>query len=295
MSVLLTTPKVSEQLSLRHRTLTDRTKQLAKWLARTFPTRTIKLIGDGAYSVIDLGLGCNKLKHVTLIAPLRLDARLFEPAPVRKPGTNGRPRVVGLRLPLLRDLATDLNQKWELSELDWYGGTKREMWLLTGTAVWYSTLWADAPLPLRWVLVRDPLGKLETKAFFSTDLAQSAASIASDFVKRWNIEVTFEESRAHLGVETQRQWSDLAIERTTPVLLGLFSLVCLFAQALQPEGKLELYQTAWYRKTEATFSDVLATVRKSLWGVGFKTSPHTADVCLVSRDLLERLTYAACY
>ena len=245
--------------------------------------------------MIDLGLVCYKLKTVALIAPLRLDARLFEPAPVRKPGTNGRPRVVGFRLPLLRDLATDYNQEWELSELEWYGGTKREMYLLTGTAVWYSTLWADAPLPVRWVLVRDPTVKLQTKAFFSTDLCQSAASIAGDFVKRWNIEVTFEETRAHLGIETQRQWSDKAIERTTPVLLGLFSLVCLFAQALQPDSKLEVYQTAWYRKTEATFSDVLATVRRALWGIGFKTSTHTADVCLVRQDLLERLTYAACY
>ena len=295
MSILLTTPKVSEQLGLRHRTVTERTKQLAFWLAHTFSGRPIKLIGDGAYSVISLGLVCRKLK-LCLIAPLRLDARLFEPAPARLAGTKGRPRVVGARLPLLHQLAADLTQDWQLTELAWYGGTKRAMWLLTGTALWYSTLWADAPLPVRWVLVRDPNGKLATKAFFSTDLAQSAASIASDFVKRWNIEVTFEESRAHLGVETQRQWNDLAIERTTPVLLGLFSLVCLFAHALQPASQLELYQTAWYHKAEATFSDVLATVRRALWGYfNFKTSPENGEVCLIPRSLLDRLAFAACY
>jgi hypothetical protein len=296
-STILTTPKRSTELNLRHRTVTGRTSQLVKWLHRLFKGtgRTIKLIGDSSYSVIDLGLLCHKL-DITLLAPIRMDARLFEPAPPRQAHTMGRPRRVGGRLPLLRTLALDLSQDWQLVELDWYGGTKRQMWLLTGTAVWYSTLWADAPLPVRWVLVRDPKGNLETKAFFSTDLCQRAASIASDFVKRWNIEVTFEESRAQLGVESQCQWNDLAIERSTPALLGLYSLVCLFANALYPAGKLPLYETAWYSKKEATFSDALGAVRRALWGnFSFETSPSQPDVCLVPRQVLDKLAFAACY
>jgi hypothetical protein len=295
LSILLTTPKVSTELKIRHKTLTQRTAQLVKWLSRNFKGRPIKLIGDGAYSVIDLGLLAQKY-GVTLIAPIRLDARLFAPAPPRAAGTLGRPRRVGQRLPLLKELATDLSQAWQLCELEWYGGTKRKMYLLTGTAVWYSTLWAEAPLPLRWVLIRDPKGKLTTKAFFSTDLSQSAVEIGNDFVKRWNIEVAFEESRAHLGVESQRQWSDLAIERTTPSLLGLYSLTCLFAQALHPDGQINCYQTAWYTKTETTFSDVLAAVRKALWGYfSFETCLAKPDVCLVPRSILDRLAFAACY
>ncbi len=294
-SVLLTTPKVSEKLGLHHHTLTDRAKQLAKWLRRTCGTRAIKLIGDRAYSVIELGLLCLQLQ-ITLIAPIRLDARLFAPPPPRQPHTKGRPRVVGARLPLLTDLASDLTQNWQLHELAWYGGTTRKMWLLSGSALWYSSIWADAPLPIQWVLVRDPQGKFETKAYFSTDLKASASQIVNDFVKRWNLEVTFEESRAHLGIETQRQWNDLAIERTTPALLGLYSLVCLFGQALHPDGQVRLYQTAWYAKREATFSDLLAQVRYALWGYfHFETSPDTPDVYLIPRSVLDRLAFAACY
>ena len=211
LSILLTTPKVSQELELRHRTYIDRTLQAVKCLARAFPGRTIKLIGDGAYSVLELGLQSKKL-NVTLIAPLRLDARLFASAPERTKVERGRPRLVGARLPILSKLVTDLSRAWQLVELDWYGGATKSMWILTGTAVWYSnSTRCSAPLPIRWVLVRDPTQRLPTRAFFSTDLTQSPTAIVSDFVKRWNIEVTFEESRRHLGVETQRQWNDLPL------------------------------------------------------------------------------------
>ena len=164
----------------------------------------------------------------------------------------------------------------------------------TGTALWYST--GTEPLPIRWVLTRDPEGKLEPRAYFSTNQAQCAAEIVEDFVKRWPIEVTYEESRAHLGVETQRQWSDLAIERSTPALLGLYSLVTLLGHALHPDGTIPIQQAAWYPKTQATFSDVLATVRRHLWGgLTFQTSATDPDVCLVPRTHLARLVQAACY
>jgi hypothetical protein len=162
--------------------------------------------------------------------------------------------------------------------------------------MWYSTLWGDAPLPIRWVLVRDPNEKLATRAFLSTDLTQEATSIACDFVKRWNIEVTFEESRAHLGIETQCQWNDLAIERTTPALFGLYSLVCLFANALQADARFILFETAWYTKAEATFSDILAGVRRALWGYSnFETCPSQPECYLIPRSVLDRLSFAACY
>lgn len=115
---------------------------------------------------------------------------------------------------------------------------------------------------MRWVLTRDPAGKRPAKALFSTDQTQSAEEIVGDCMQRWSVEATFEEGRAHLGIETQRQWSDLAIERTTPLLLGLYSLVALFGHALAPEGHLPFKQLAWYQKQTATLSDVLALVRR---------------------------------
>ncbi len=146
------------------------------------------------------------------------------------------------------------------------------------------------------MLTRDPKGKRPPKAIFSTDLTQTAEQIISDFMKRWSLEVTFEESRAHLGIETQRQWSDRAIERSTPLLFGLSSLVALFGLALYPDGCVPIAQTAWYHKQTATFRDVLAVIRRHLWGLWtFPTSPTNPDVVLVTCSTLERLSWAVCY
>jgi hypothetical protein len=293
LSVLLTTPKVSQQLGKRHKTVAQVTGQIVQWARRVLPGRRLKLIGDGAYSVIELGLTC-LTSGITLIAPLRLDARLFGPPPQVSGKRVGRPPLVGQRLPNLEQVARQSSTLWQRSQVDWYDGRRKVMDWTSGTALWYST--GSAPLPIRWVLVRDPAGKLPTRAYFSTDLEQPAPAIIADVVKRWSIEVTFEESRAHLGVETQRQWNDQAIERTTPALFGLFSLVVLLGQALCPEGHLPLPQSAWYHKTEASFSDVLALVRRALWGdFNYQTSVGDPDMVLIPRTDLERLAYAVCY
>jgi hypothetical protein len=142
--------------------------------------------------------------------------------------------------------------------------------------LWYST--GFAPLQIRYVLVRDPKAKLKTMTYFSTAVSMSSLSIVADFVKRWNTLVTFEESQAHLGVETQRQFNHLAIERTTPLLLGMYSLVCLFANAMHPAGEIPVMQTAWYAKSSATFLDLLAAVRKAFWGdFNFQTMPSQPE------------------
>lgn len=293
LSFLLTTPKVSQKLGRPHKTVAQVAGQMVQWARRVLPGRRIKLIGDGAYSVIELGLTC-LASGVTLIAPLRLDARLFGPPPQVTGKRVGRPPVVGQRLPNLEQVARQASTIWHRSQFDWYDGGHKVLDWTTGTALWYST--GTAPLPIRWVLVRDPEGKLPTRAYFSTDLEQPAQTIIADMVKRWAIEVTFEESRAHLGVETQRQWNDLAIERTTPALFGLFSLVALLGHALYPDGHLPLPQSAWYHKTEASFSDVLALVRRALWGnFNYQTSAVNPDMVLIPRADLERLAFAVCY
>ncbi len=115
-------------------------------------------------------------------------------------------------------------------------------------------------------------------------------------MKRWSLEATFEEGRAHLGIETQRQWSDRAIERSTPLLFGLYTLVTLFGQALHPDGQVPVAQAAWYRKHTATFRDVLALVRQHVWGSGtFPTSLTHPGVVLVPHSTFERLSWAVCY
>lgn len=293
LCVLTTTPEVSEQLGKRHKTVAMWAHQMISLVRRWLPDREIKLMGDTAYSVLELGLHANT-QQVTLITTGRLDAVLHEPPPERTPHTIGRPRVVGKRLPSLEQVLQDPATDWQNLTLDWYGEGERTVEVCTGTALWYR--YGSDPLPIRWVLTRDPSGKHEPKALFSTDLTQTAEQIIRDFMKRWTLEVTFEECRAHLGIETQRQWSDLAIERTTPMLLGLYSLVTLFGYAFAPDGLLPVAQTAWYRKQTATFCDVLAVVRRHLWGHGtFPTSPTDPDVVLVPRSTLERLSLAVCY
>jgi hypothetical protein len=150
-------------------------------------------------------------------------------------------------------------------------------------------------LPIRWVLVRDPKGRLDPRAYFSTCTHDQPRAVVHQCIKRWTIETTCEESRAHLGLETQRQWSDRAIERTTPCLLGLYSVVALLAHALHPDGKRAVQGAAWYPKAHATFADVLAVVRPHLWGdLSCSTSAHAPDLVGIPRSELSRLVQAVC-
>jgi hypothetical protein len=293
LCVLATTPEVSERLGKRHKTIGMWAHQMISLVRRWLPDRSIKLMGDTAYTILELGLHANT-QQVTLITTGRLDAVLHEPPPERSRHTIGRPRVVGTRLPALETVLQNPETVWQKLTLDWYGEGERTLEVCTGTALWYRS--GYDPLPIRWVLTRDPQGKRPPKAIFSTDSTQTAEQIISDFMKRWSLEVTFEESRAHLGIETQRQWSDRAIERSTPLLFGLYSLVALFGQALHPDGHIPIAQAAWYRKHTATFCDVLALVRHHLWGQEtFSTSPTDPGVVLVPCSTLERLSWAVCY
>ena len=160
----------------------------------------------------------------------------------------------------------------------------------TATAVWYRS--GIPPVPIRWVLVRDPLGEHEPQAFLCTDLDATPETILQRFVFRWRVETTFQEARTHLGVETQRQWSDLAIRRTTPALFGLFSLITLWASNLADadNGRLRSHATAWYQKKQPTFSDAIAAVRRVLWAPpDFSMSRLLTDTVLMPVPLLERL------
>lgn len=292
LCVLATTPEVSERLGKRHKTVGMWAHQMISLVHRWLPDRCVKLMGDTAYTVLELGLHA-KAKQVTLITTGRLDAVLHEPPPKRTKDTIGRPRVIGQRLPALETVLQNPETLWQKLTLDWYGEGKRTLEICTGTALWYRS--GYDPLPIRWVLTRDPSGKRPPKALFSTDPTQTAEQIVSNFMKRWSLEVTFEEGRAHLGIETQRQWSDLAIERSTPLLFGLYSLVTLFGRALHPEGHLPVAQAAWYHKQAATFRDVLAVVRRRLWDLGtFSTLPTDPAVVLVPRASLERWSLAIC-
>ena len=147
--------------------------------------------------------------------------------------------------------------------MDWYGGQRKQLWVFSRTALWYTP--GLPPVAIRYVLVADPEGKLWMEAFFCTDLEATPAQILEWAVMRWSVEVTCQEARAHLGWETQRQWSDRAIARTTPVLLALFSIVTVLDLRVSQAGQIPVPITAWYHKAEPTFADCLALVRAHLW------------------------------
>ena len=167
------------------------------------------------------------------------------------------------------------------------------MELASHTALWYHA--GLSPVPIRWVLIRDPYRVFATQVLLCTDLTVASEQIVAWFVLRWQMEVTLEEVRRHLGVETQRQWTRLAIARTTPVLLGLFALVTLLAHPHLTEASQNIRQAAWYRKRTPTFSDALARVRREMWAYeAFCVSDVEAEMVKVPRILMERLTDTLC-
>jgi len=213
-------------------------------------------------------------KHVCVVTRLRLDANLFDFPPPKRKG-RGRPKIRGKRLNKLSTLLDDPNLVWQRCRINvWYGQTNRGLEFVTGTAIWHHN--GSPPVPIRWLLVRDPTGELKPQAFLATDLNARPRDILSWFVGRWQMEVTFEEVRAHLGVETQRQWSDKAILRTTPALLAMFSLVTLWTHDLSRSRILRPRTAAWYQKGVLTFSDAIAAVRREIWAhqISCRSPPH---------------------
>ena len=276
-----------------HLTLTDRARQVIRLAQRWLPQRRLVVVADSSFAALEFLHSVRAA--ATVVTRLRLDAALYAPAPPRRRGQVGRPRKKGARLSTLQSRLCDPHTVWtQVCLTAWYGQTQRTVELTTDTAVWYH---AGLPVvPLRWVLVRDPQEQFAPQAFLCTDLLISAEQIVAWFIQRWQVEVTFEEARAHLGVETQRQWTAQAIARTTPLLLGLYSLITLVAQQMLGANPLPPRTAAWYVKPQATFSDTVALVRSRLWtDCYFSMSPSQADLIKIPRSFLERLTDALCY
>ncbi|MCA1606451.1 MAG: transposase [Acidobacteria bacterium] len=245
-----------------HKTSIDLVGQMTRIVRRWLPQRAIVLVVDGAFAAVKLAHLCLASK-VVMVSRIRLDAALYhQPAP-HVEGKRGPKPQKGQRQRRLKEWAARCDTPWEEIEVQWYGGRKKQLLVFSRTALWYTPGWA--PVEIRYVLVRDPEGKLRDEAFFCTDINASPQQILEWVVMRWSVEVTFEEARAHLGVETQRQWSDKAVARTTPALFGLFSVVTLVAMQMSKGGEIPVAQAAWYKKEEPTFSDCIGLVRRQMW------------------------------
>ena len=291
LSVLAPSERYATAQGQRHRTLTDRARQALLQVARWLPGRQVVAVADSSFAAI--ALLRDVAPHLTVVTRLRLDACLCEPPPPRRPRQRGRPAVKGQRLPSLAERLQSKATRWRRITLEgWYGHASRRLDIATGTALWHHP---GMRVAIRWVLVRDPTGEREPQAFLCTDRAADPLDILRWFIRRWRIETTFEEARRHLGVETQRQWSDLAILRTTPALLGLFSLVTLWATRLAEQRPLLPEQVRWYAKPWSTFSDALALVRHQIWSAQISaTSRLDGTAQIIPSALLDRLLLVAC-
>jgi hypothetical protein len=272
-----------------HKTSLDWTRQMVVQVRRWLPERELILVLDGGFAAVKLAHDCQR-HQVAMVCRLRLDAALYDPPGPQPPSKRGPKPKKGQRQRRLTEWAGDRETPWERIEVDWYGGERKVMQVFSGPGLWYTR--GQDPVAIRYVLARDLEGRLSDAAYFCTDERFGPEEILKYVVQRWSMEVTFEEARAHLGLETQRQWSDLAIARTTPVLLGLFSVVTLLAVQWHRSGLLVTEQTAWYEKGCPTFSDCMRLARQQIWRSRIMgPSSEAADVIQLPRPLLEALVH----
>jgi DDE superfamily endonuclease len=294
LTALAPSERYCRERSRRYKKLTDWARQIALQARRWLPEREIVLLGDSSFAALDF-LATLARYGLTGITRLRMDAALYEPAPPRRPGTVGRPRTKGARLPNLSDVLVDEATCWrQVAVPQWYGGRERVVEICSATAVWCH---AGLPVvPIRWVLLRDPQHRFDPQALLCTDPARDPLQIVRWFIQRWQVEVTFREVRDHLGVETQRQWSDRAIARTTPCLLALFSIVTLLAAHLGHRARSAVCTNAWYRKPRPTFTDTLAAVRRQFWREqGLLLSRRQSNATKLHPALCQGIAYALCH
>lgn len=293
LSVLCPSERYYARRGRTPKKLTDHARQAILRLARWLPGRRVVVVADTGFAALDLLAAV--CPHVAVVTRLRLDAALYDPVPLPRPGLVGRPRKKGARQPTLAARAADPATMWTAVVVSrWYGEVERTVEVATGTALWYHV--GKPVVALRWVLVRLPGATAEPKAFLCTDVEAAPLTVVGWYVRRWAVEVTFAEVRRHLGVETQRQWSAPAIARTTPCLLGLFSVVTLVADRLEAAGALHARQSPWYRKAVPSFSDALASVRVELWrGAISQTSGCGTQRAIKTGAVFERMSAALAY
>ncbi len=263
LTILEHSKKYNADRERRHKTAVRWARQMIQQVRRwTGKVKQLILVGDGGFAAGELACDCIRFR-ITLVSRLKMNARLFDFPPEKAANKRGRPALKGKRLVNFKQMLLLENLPWKEAELVGYGETQRLMKFISNTCMWGSD--GSKPIPIRWVLVIDPTGKMDPLPLMSTDTLLTPEQIIELYASRWSIEVTFEETREHLGVETQRQWSDKAIARSTPVLMGLYSLVCLMGNRLGQEKLLKIEETAWYRKKHATFSDMLRAIRMAIW------------------------------
>jgi DDE superfamily endonuclease/Archaeal putative transposase ISC1217 len=295
--VALYKPKaLNEKEGRPHRTPIAVARVLVSLLLRWFPDRRFILLGDGGYASHGLAKFCHdRRRQLTLVSLLHPCAHLCEEPPPRRKGRRGPDRIRGPKLPHPQDVVEKTNRR-RRATVDWYGSNRRRVEYVTRTGHWYKA--TEGLVPIRWVFVHDRDGRAEDRYFYSTDPTMSAPEIIALYTARWAIEVTFQEAKQRLGLGTERNWSKPSVLRTGPCLLGLFSVVALIYREQTKGRRAKAASEPWYPKTEPTFSDALASVRRALWDEAILSEAFGHDALnqlqpKLRETLLNQLSWAA--
>lgn len=261
LSVLIPSSGYCASKKKKYKTDIDFACQAIMFTKRLIPNLKVNIIGDGDFGNVKFGKVCKKYGFA-LVARMRDNAVLYSFPDNNQRKHRGRAPTKGSRLTTLKEIASDTQQKWQTAKVSWYDGEDKELSILTGKCLRYVK--GYDPLPIQWVVTKDPLTN-ELTYIMCTDLEMSVVNIIELFVGRWNIEVTHEEARRYLGVETLRNWSEKSVDRGTPILFSMYTIIVLMTLQLNKNHELEKQNTAWYYKEHCTFSDCLALIRVHLW------------------------------
>jgi DDE superfamily endonuclease len=256
-----------------HKTPVDLLRQMLRLLIRWFPERRFVCCADGNYAAHELAeVAAAHPGRLTFVSKFYPEANLFEPPPpVAGKRPAHRPRKKGKELPKPAEVVRDTPERPVLN-VAWYGGGRRRVEVVTGVGWWYRS---GRPLiAVRWVFVRDRTGTHRDEYFFTTDVTMGSKAVIETYTGRWNIETTFQEARAYLGLETTRGRVRDTVLRAEPCLLALYTVVVWLYLEL-PARYRRVRAVDWSGKVDVTFSDAITAVRRYLWVEGvFSISGH---------------------
>jgi hypothetical protein len=284
---LYRSPQDNQQRGRPHRTPAQLLRRLLRLLLHWFPERQFVFAGDQNYGSHEMArLAPQTRGRLHFVSKFRPDANLYEPPPPY--AGHGRPRVKGAKLPSPQEVVATA-ERTRLN-VAWYGGGRRDVKVVSGTGHWYKS--GEGLVPVRWVYVHDLTGTHRDEYFYSTDLDMTPQEIIEEYTGRWNIETTFEEARAYLGLETTRGWCERTVSRAEPCLLGLYSVVALMYWLLPPADQ-EQGAVDWDGKDMVTFSDAITAVRRWLWAHWvFPQAGHADTFAKLPEALRHLLLYA---
>jgi hypothetical protein len=274
----------------RHKTPAHMARLLLARLVRWFPQHHFIFMGDSGYGTSETARFCSThRRHLTMVSKFYGDAALYAPPPLRTHSTMGRPRVKGPKLASPQEVVANTLKRTSLL-VTWYGGTTREIEIVTGTGHWYRI--GEALVEVRWVYVHDGTGTHRDEYFFTTDMTMKPQQIVECYTQRWSVETTFQECREYLKLESTKGYGQQTVLRFTPCLFGLYTMVVLLYLQL-PCLSSTRSAVFWRGKATVTFSDMMTCVRRALWEQWiFQTQAASQEFSKLSESLQETILYA---